>query len=507
MASRISFCRTVVLSPFRLLQRLLLVSCLPLGLLFWGSVNSANAGPAGMGLEGVNISGAEWGQAIPGVYGVDYIFPNNSELDHFSSKGMTVIRVPFTWERLQPSPNGPFDQTYLARLDAVVAGATARGLSTVVDPHNFGAYQNVTIGVPGGQPNTMFADLWTRLATHYGSNPKVIFGLMNEPVGPSMTASTWAASAQAAINAIRSTGANNLILVPGTYWDHPVDFVSSNGSAMLTITDSKNNFSYEVHQYLDYDGSGSHTDYLSVSDAVATLSGFTNWLLTNHRTGFLGEIGVTSAPGALADLSAMLQYMHSNSAAWTGFTYWSAGPWWQGYMFGVEPVNGADTPQMTTLINNLGNPTPPPPPPPSPTPTPPPTPPPPPKPPAPPPPPTSPPPPKPPVPPTPPPPQPPITPIKPPVPPITPITPIKPPVNPVNPPVPPAKPAVPAQPPAPPKATTPAHQPASYKAATNASHAQEGHAQEGHAQEGHAQEGHAQEGHAQEGHAQEGHAQ
>ncbi len=118
---------------------------------------------------------------------------------------------------------------------------------------------------------------------------------------------------------------------------------------MINITDPGNNFSYEVHQYLDSDGSGTHPDFLSVSDSVATLSGFTAWLKANNRTAFLGEIGVTSAPGALADLSAMLQYMHANSDQWTGFSYWTAGAWYpQNYMFSVEPQNGQPTPQMTT---------------------------------------------------------------------------------------------------------------------------------------------------------------
>ncbi|GEM_PF-3111368 len=169
-----------------------------------------------------------------------------------------------------------------------------------------------------------------------------------------MTSATWAASAQAAINAVRAVKANNLILVPSTYRHYANNFVQLNANDMIGITDPGDNFSFEVHQYVDYDGSGTHTDYLRASDSAATLSGFTAWLLANHRTGLLGEIGVTSASGALADLAAMLQYMHSNPAVWTSLTYWSAGPWWQNSTFGVEPVNGTDTLQMTSVVANLG---------------------------------------------------------------------------------------------------------------------------------------------------------
>lgn len=333
----------------------------------------------GLTLKGVNISGGEFNlTTVPGIYNTNYVYPSTAELDYFSSKGMTVVRVPFSWERMQPSANGPLDPTELSRMDSVVGAANARGLSVILDPHNYGAYHNTTVGTPGGLPNSMFADFWGRLASHYASNPKVIFGLMNEPVGSNMTATTWLATAQAAINSIRSKGAGNLILVPATYWMHPVNYLELNASVMINITDPGNNYSLDVHQYFDFDGSGTHRDCMSPTDAVATLSGFTSWLRQNNRTAFLSEFGVTSDPNALAALDAILKYMEANKDRWTGWTYWTAGAWYPvDYMFSVEPRNGTDTPQMTVLIANLGSTTTPPPPEPTPTPTPTPTPPPP----------------------------------------------------------------------------------------------------------------------------------
>ncbi|HEY9784957.1 MAG TPA: cellulase family glycosylhydrolase, partial [Candidatus Obscuribacterales bacterium] len=156
---------------------------LALGLSFFGATGSAEA-TGGMTLQGVNISGGEFNlTTVPGIYNTNYVYPSTAELDYFASKGMTVIRVPFSWERMQQSVNGPLDPTEVARMDAVVNAITARGMSTVLDPHNYGAYHNVTVGTPGGHPNSMFADFWRRLAEHYKSNPKVVFGLMNEPIG------------------------------------------------------------------------------------------------------------------------------------------------------------------------------------------------------------------------------------------------------------------------------------------------------------------------------------
>src|SRR5438105_1327573 len=83
----------------------------------------AFAGPSGMTLEGVNISGAEWAPSVvPGVCGTNYIYPTTSEFTYFSSKGMSIIRVPFLWERMQPQASGALDPTELSRLDAAVSG-------------------------------------------------------------------------------------------------------------------------------------------------------------------------------------------------------------------------------------------------------------------------------------------------------------------------------------------------------------------------------------------------
>jgi endoglucanase len=86
-----------------------------------------------------------------------------------------------------------------------------------------------------------------------------MFGLMNEP--NSMDTNLWRDTAQGAINAIRATGASNMILVPGNAWTGAWSWTSNyygtpNSVAMASITDPKNNFAFEAHQYFDGDSSG-----------------------------------------------------------------------------------------------------------------------------------------------------------------------------------------------------------------------------------------------------------
>jgi aryl-phospho-beta-D-glucosidase BglC (GH1 family) len=302
-------------------------------------------------LLGVNLAGAEFGTPnhVPGVFGTDYIYPTHTEIDYYAAKGMSVVRLPFLWERLQRSENGPLDGAELARLDDVVNYTTGKGLKIEIEPHNYGYGFGAIIG-SAQTPNAAFADLWGKLAVHYQSNPSVIFGLMNEP--HDQPASVWLGSANAAIAAIRAAGASQEILVPGSYYDGAWTWTTTDNAAVVGtgVQDPAHNFAFEVHQYLDADGSGTHPGVVSAEIGVERLTAITQWAeATGHRL-FLGEVGVATDQTSLTALDRMLSYMHQHTDVWQGVTYWAGGPWWGDYMFSIEPQNGIDKPQMAILM-------------------------------------------------------------------------------------------------------------------------------------------------------------
>lgn len=58
----------------------------------------------------IKLCGPEFGEKkMPGIYGVDYIYPNQAELVYFKNKGFKLMDLPFKWERVQPSLGGPLD--------------------------------------------------------------------------------------------------------------------------------------------------------------------------------------------------------------------------------------------------------------------------------------------------------------------------------------------------------------------------------------------------------------
>jgi len=318
---------------------------------------------------GVNISGAEWGPAQPHDPAAQNFYPSQTQTNYYKGKGMNTLRVPFRWERLQPTLNFPFNRIEFSHLDASVSYATAKGLYVVLDPHNCARYSKNLIGSKE-VPFAAFTDLWTRLAKAYGNNNRVIFGLTNEP--HDMPDATLIEGEQAAINAIRATGARNLILVPGNNWTGAYSWCgwSTNSKIMLAITDPGNNFAFEVHQYVDSDSTGTKADITKNDPTIGVqrLTAFTNWCKTNHRRGFLGEFAVANSTISgtgigTATISNMLTYIESNQDVWLGWTWWAGGARWGNYLFTIEPVrtgSGAytDQPAMGVLANFLPGPTP-----------------------------------------------------------------------------------------------------------------------------------------------------
>jgi endoglucanase len=302
-------------------------------------------------LVGVNLSGAEFGSNVPGSFGTDYTYPTHAEIDYYAGKGLSVIRLPFLWERLQRSEFGALDAAELARLDDVVNYATGKGFRIEIEPHDYGKGFGALIG-SAQTPNSAFADLWSKLAQHFAGNPRVIFGLMNEP--HEQPAADWLGSANAAIGAIRGAGATQEILVPGSYWDGAWTWTSTDNAAIVGagVQDPGHNFAFEVHQYLDADGSGTHPGAVSSTIGVERLTAVTQWAEATGNRLFLGEVGVTADATSLTGFDGMLSYMQQHTGAWQGMTYWAGGPWWGDYMFSIEPQNGADRPQMNILLQH-----------------------------------------------------------------------------------------------------------------------------------------------------------
>ncbi|KAG6855662.1 Manganese dependent endoglucanase Eg5A, partial [Tephrocybe sp. NHM501043] len=299
-------------------------------------------------LGGVNIAGYDFTVSTDGSFKGTGVDPPVSQFAHFASQGVNIFRIPFAWQLMTPTVGGTIDSSFFSRYDTTVQAAlnSATKPYVILDLHNYARWNGAIIS-QGGPTDTQFSSLWSQLAAKYKSNPKIIFGIMNEPHDLS-SVSTWVASVQAAVNAIRAAGATSqYILIPGSSWSSAQALPTEAGPALAQVTDPAGGTSkliFDVHKYLDSDNSGTHADCTTSNvDVLATLN---TWLKANgNRQAILSETGGGNTQSCYDNLKAELAYVKANSANLAGFCVWSAGSFDTTYVLTVTPnADGTDQP-------------------------------------------------------------------------------------------------------------------------------------------------------------------
>lgn len=245
---------------------------------------------------GITVNGGEFGSPItaresrfsnrnPGAYNTRYHYDRQGTFDYLARRGMGHVRIPFRWERIQPRLGGPLDEQEVARLRAAVGRASAAGLRSILDVHNYGAYylhrDGRGVRMPVGSPRCTiadFADLWRRISKAFRGDQRVLmYALMAEPfgmpsVGGASPAAVWEKASRRALLAIRKTGDRHLIAVPGYGWSALQVFTRKHKDGW--IKDPANNFVYEVHHYWDHDHSGNYNRSYADEVEAARRSGW-----------------------------------------------------------------------------------------------------------------------------------------------------------------------------------------------------------------------------------------
>ncbi|KKI20373.1 glycoside hydrolase family 5 protein [Sphingomonas sp. Ag1] len=306
-------------------------------------------------LAGVNIAGGEFGK-VPGRMNHQYIYPSLAEIDYYEASGLKLLRIPFRWERLQPDLYGPLAPADRAELRKITEYATSKGMVVVLDMHDYarrrarpGAETTSIIGT-ADVPASALADAWTKIVEDYRHSSNVWLGLMNEPNG--VGASDWWRTVQQLVNDLRSQHVTNKLLVPGVSWTGAHSWLKSgNADQAARFKDPGNNFAFEVHQYLDKDSSG--TKGTCWSGSAQRVDNVLSWAKQSNVKLFFGEIAAGPDAVCQTEYGSMLKKLNTSPAV-VGWAAWGAGRWWaESYMFRLAPLNGATTPHMAMLRNNL----------------------------------------------------------------------------------------------------------------------------------------------------------
>lgn len=180
------------------------------------------------------------------------LFPTDTEIAQARTWGANVVRVPLNeamWLGTCPSfvTN---NASYPGLVDNEVKQITSRGMLAILDLHNNVTGTCTTAG-PQPMADAAYAPkFWSVVAARYKSNPLVAFDLYNEP--HDISDAVWlnggtasyggktfrAAGMQQLYNAVRATGATNLVFVSGNaYGARPAATLVSGKNIVNAIHD------------------------------------------------------------------------------------------------------------------------------------------------------------------------------------------------------------------------------------------------------------------------------
>lgn len=255
---------------------------------------------------------------------------------------------------LETGLGATLNETYFEEFQSAITYITMKGGYAILDAHNYMRYNDPSMQPQSGSiiGNTSdpkasstenLAAFWGELSKRFMTNPNVIYGIMNEP--HDMPTSLILENDQAMIDAIRQTGAQQLILVPGNGFTGAHRWLNTtcdqnctpNAEVLTAIQDPQNNFAFDMHLYFDNDTSGTHEECTTA--APDNLLPVTAWLRENNYTALLSEFGAGNNPTCDMTLNDTLVFMEQNPQ-WLGWTYWAAGPLWGDYFLSVEPDEG-----------------------------------------------------------------------------------------------------------------------------------------------------------------------
>jgi endoglucanase len=210
------------------------------------------------------------------------------------------------------------------------------------------------VGQDGPSANDL-AKTWAQIAAYYKSQPRVVFGTMNEPHDSGAVDANnnpiidfnmdiWAATLQTVVNAIRNAGATSqMIFISPSNYANAGSF-PDRSKAILTVKDpsdsSNKNLIFELHQY--FDSHGGKYKYCD-QDLVQNFEQLAGFLKQHKRQAFMGELGGGSNPNCTDAICGVLDVLNQNSDVFLGWTSWAAGNLWPDYELTELPTaNGGD---------------------------------------------------------------------------------------------------------------------------------------------------------------------
>jgi len=267
--------------------------------------------------HGVDRPSLEWSAGGDNLSAADFA--------NMAGWGANVVRIALNQDFWLPGAalNNPL---YPAVVDQAVQWAEAAGLDVILDLHWSDAGDLTVTSTqsqgPGNSSQQMMADansieFWKQVAAKYKGDGHVLFELYNEPHG--ITWDLWLNGGQAGrvvvagmqqlYDAVRGTGANNIVIAGGLDWAYDLSGVGPTSSFVHGF-----NVMYATHPYLTSGDSASGWE-----------GSFGHLVTTDFAPVIATEFGDGRVPSCTGDWDQQLIAFLGQKASWTAWAWFVAG--------------------------------------------------------------------------------------------------------------------------------------------------------------------------------------
>jgi endoglycosylceramidase len=330
-------------------------------------------------LRGVDAGGrSKFAPYVPFDFGSDFDGALAKYMDRAASWGIDAMRVPFTWAALEPT-QGQDDAQWLARYDAILDAAWARGIWTVVDFHQ-DIYSEVYCGdgfpgwtvanppaphhdcpqwsfqyfndadvraafdafwAPGSSVMTAYLAAWDVMIARYKDKPGVLgFEPINEPgwgtADPqTFSATTLSAFYASAVAHFRAVAPSSLVFI---------DPIGLDGVTQTTalVRPPGDGVVFAPHFYPLTNNPDAVVDDLKRWQAVSTAWGTPT---------FVGEFGATNTLSSTLPLAqATFDGLDATGFSGTEWEYSVTNDVWDGEEFSLVAGDGTELPVAQAVI-------------------------------------------------------------------------------------------------------------------------------------------------------------
>jgi len=279
---------------------------------------------------------------FPNAYGQWIMDPTDTKggifkpgFDSIAAWGVNTVRLPinqYWWNNNTAGTNTAMG-TYRDQVKKIVEGFRARKIKVILDRHT-GDDASATVKPIMATIGTK--TFWQTLATEYKNDSSVIFELFNEPQSAigwdkwfsgGVVSNVTYVGMQELYTTVRSTGANNFVLIGGLDYAYLLDGVlcKESGASCSSREIQGYNIGYVTHIYPQYDSKRAVTSYeVSKAGTNKVYSWEHYWLfLADKYPVVVTEFGpIDETSTSLAETAQIIDIANKRTSGWTAWGFW-----------------------------------------------------------------------------------------------------------------------------------------------------------------------------------------